>query len=367
MPFATNADLPDRVKSAIPGKSGKDIFRNVVNSQLARGLSEARSFASAWSSLQRAGFKQSKDGKWIKVEKRIPFDVVGDMPDDIRSKIPSKDGKVLFMDAYNRAYVNGATEGVSFARAWAALSNGGFTPDADGEWNQLSREISENFDGDNPLPDDQHGLLKRFLDSLGKRKKTYRDKKTEKGAFAIGDTVSVDTPQGTERVKIVSIEGENAQVELAAQGDEEAKVGSYKLSELKKSDEVEFTMEAAIIKLDDDKRLVYGWASVIEKEGEPVVDKQGDVIKSADLVEAAHDYMSQHRKAREMHEGVNKGETVSSIVFTHDVQKALGIDLEMVGWFICQKIHDDKLWKRFKSGEISAFSIGGHGQRTDIG
>lgn len=373
MPFATNDDLPDRIKSSVPSKNGKDIMRNTINSQLAAGKSESVAFASAWSALKRAGFKRDGD----KFTKRTMLDVVADIPDDIRSKIPSKAGRMLFMAAYNQAYENGASLEVSFARGWSALKAAGFQADRDGDWNLLSQEIVDEFEDDTDksspglsdvhVPTADRELFKSFVTwatTFEKRKKTYgqKKKKTEKVHIAVGDTASVDTLEGRERVKIISINGDTARVALVS---DEDKIGEYKLDELQKAD-VEFTMQADVIKLDEDQRLVYGWASIIEENGRVVVDKQGDVILEQTLLEAAHDYMSVHRKAHEMHEGVNKGETVSSIVFTHDVQKALGIDLGMVGWFICQKIHDDELWKKFKSGELSAFSIGGRGQRTDI-
>lgn len=127
-----------------------------------------------------------------------------------------------------------------------------------------------------------------------------------------------------------------------------------------------FELQADVIEKNDDKRLVYGWASVIEKSGKDVTDHHGDVIKADDLVEAAHNYISEHRTAKAMHQGSKIGEVVESMVFTDEVQKALGIDLDQVGWFICMKVHDDKVWKDFKKGKYQAFSIGGKGIRQDI-
>ena len=38
--------------------------------------------------------------------------------------------------------------------------------------------------------------------------------------------------------------------------------------------------EFQVIKVDEDQRIVYGWASVTTYKGEPVVDRQGDIIKT---------------------------------------------------------------------------------------
>lgn len=121
----------------------------------------------------------------------------------------------------------------------------------------------------------------------------------------------------------------------------------------------EFEIQAEVINKNEEKRIVYGWASVIEVDGQEVVDKHEHIIEVDELVNAAHKYMIESREAHEMHKGEPKGVTVESIVLTEDVQKALGVDLGKVGWFIAQKIYDDETWEGFKSGKYKAFSIGG--------
>jgi len=66
MPFQRNRDLPSSVRENIPSKSGKDLFRRVVNAQFADGESESAAFASAWTALRQAGFRQNDNGKWVK-------------------------------------------------------------------------------------------------------------------------------------------------------------------------------------------------------------------------------------------------------------------------------------------------------------
>jgi hypothetical protein len=67
-----------------------------------------------------------------------------------------------------------------------------------------------------------------------------------------------------------------------------------------------------------------------------------------------------------MHDGKQIGEVVESVVLTHDLQKALGIDLQKVGWFIGMKILDDETWAKFKDGTFKAFSIGGSGVYYEV-
>jgi hypothetical protein len=132
-------------------------------------------------------------------------------------------------------------------------------------------------------------------------------------------------------------------------------------------DDASFSLTARVTKLDEDQHLVYGWASVTEKDGQLVVDSQDDTITTDDLVKAAHDFVLSSRRSAEMHrDGSHIGDIVESLVFTPDVQKALGIDLGMVGWFIGVKVSDMGVWKRIKSGEYKAFSIGGTGVRVPL-
>jgi hypothetical protein len=126
---------------------------------------------------------------------------------------------------------------------------------------------------------------------------------------------------------------------------------------------MDFNMTVPIVKSDEALRVVYGWASVIEDQGRAVVDRQGDVITPDELIKAAHGFMRDSRKGKEMHRDTAVGEVVESIVLTRDVQDALGVNLDKVGWYIAIKILDDTVWNRVQSGEYRAFSIGGRAKR----
>lgn len=131
--------------------------------------------------------------------------------------------------------------------------------------------------------------------------------------------------------------------------------------------DVPFTLTATVTKVDEERRVVYGWASVIEEDGKPVVDLQGDVITEADLVTAAEGFMLDSREAGDGHVRTSGiGKAVASIVMTKELQAALGIDLKKVGWLIGFKVEDDATWAMVKSGEYAMFSIGGMGRREPM-
>lgn len=122
-----------------------------------------------------------------------------------------------------------------------------------------------------------------------------------------------------------------------------------------------------VSKLEDDKRQVFGFFSVVEVGGMPVVDLQGDVITVEDIEKAAYRYMQFSRMGDDRHDERCKAVLIESMVFTKEKQQALGIDLGMVGWWGGFKVIDNGLWENFKSGKYEGFSIGGRGHREQFG
>ena len=127
----------------------------------------------------------------------------------------------------------------------------------------------------------------------------------------------------------------------------------------------------SIYKTDDDKRLVFGWASIsITVDGEQLEDRQNDLIDPEDLEEAAYEYVLNFRDTGEEHIPTmrKKGKLVESCVFTAEKQQAMGIPAGTlpVGWWIGFKIEDDDAWSRVKSGVYKMFSIEGRATREPV-
>lgn len=72
MPYRSIRELPDAVKDALPAEAQRQFLR-VVNAQEERGLSEERSFASAWATIKQ-NWRKGDDGKWHKITKTIYID-----------------------------------------------------------------------------------------------------------------------------------------------------------------------------------------------------------------------------------------------------------------------------------------------------
>jgi hypothetical protein len=52
---------------------------------------------------------------------------------------------------------------------------------------------------------------------------------------------------------------------------------------------------AKILKMDDEARIVWGWASVVSIDGKPIVDRQGDIIAPEVMTKAADNFMTDVR------------------------------------------------------------------------
>lgn len=125
------------------------------------------------------------------------------------------------------------------------------------------------------------------------------------------------------------------------------------------------TFYVPILKVNDELKTVYGWASVNTVGGQLVTDHQHDQVSDAEIIKAAHEFITSSRVGGVLHApGFQGGDVVESMVLTPDVQKALGIDLGQTGWFIGYRVDDPDAWTLVKSGVLKAFSIGGKAIRV---
>lgn len=135
--------------------------------------------------------------------------------------------------------------------------------------------------------------------------------------------------------------------------------------------DINVEMRSNIVKRDDDQRIVYGWALVVEEHGRSVVDTQGHEISQDVMEKAAIGFMENHRVGGILHIKKSDGtamkvaEVVASMPMTTQIQKAFGLDLGKAGWMIGLKVLDDGIWEMVKRGDLPAFSIGGSGVLTN--
>lgn len=121
---------------------------------------------------------------------------------------------------------------------------------------------------------------------------------------------------------------------------------------------VKFDTEATVFKVDDSLGLVFGWAIVCNKAGEPYYDSQDDHIPEDSMLHAAADFMKNSRVAKDMHQGDEIGPVVFAWPMTTDIAKAMGMQTETTGLMIAM-LPPPHILEKFKSQEYTGFSIGG--------
>jgi hypothetical protein len=140
----------------------------------------------------------------------------------------------------------------------------------------------------------------------------------------------------------------------------------------------ELHIEGEIAKVDEDARQVFGWASVTEINGQPVVDLQNDVLETIELEKAAYDYVLHSRVGGDMHRRVTKakdspkqvGTLIESMVLTNEKIAKMGLpDSTPRGWWIGFQVDKgevgNEVWKAVKDKKYTGFSIHGLGKRLE--
>jgi hypothetical protein len=138
------------------------------------------------------------------------------------------------------------------------------------------------------------------------------------------------------------------------------------------------TKEIPILKLDDEKRIVYG--VVLDPY---IVDTQGDWIPPAEVEKTAHEFMKESRTIGLGHRGEVDAKPVESFLMPYpdeeDYKAAMAGGPHRVikfkfgsgfvhsgSWVLGTMVDDPATWELVKSGELGSYSIGGRGERTEI-
>jgi len=121
-----------------------------------------------------------------------------------------------------------------------------------------------------------------------------------------------------------------------------------------------FELRADIAKVDQGRRLVFGWGNVCTVGGRLVKDLHDDVIPANELEEAAYCFVLNVREAGDAHmRRTGVGKLVESVFFSVEKQRAIGIDLGFEAWWLGFRVDDDTVWAKVRSGAYKSFSIGG--------
>ena len=387
MPYQTNDDLPGAVKRVFPSDKARSIWRRVFNESMDRGYQEGRAFGAAYAAIESAGYKKGKDGVYIEkadedLEKadyqgrKVTLDKPFRLPAGSTKKfgVYVKDGdrvkKVTFGDPKMeirrddpqaranfraRHSCDTATDKTS-ARYWSCRmwESGTSVSEMTKMQNTEKRQISDD------VFTTAIEAVQR-AQQLGLGLSAHTTEGADGQVYYMPGATHEDYLDLVSEVGMIDQQGEEIEdptgdlIETVI----EAAIGAI----------LEATMEkraAKIIKLDDEARIVWGWASVVSIDGKPLIDRQGDIIAPEVMTNAADSFMADVRTAKAMHAGGKIGEVIHSFPLTKELGAALGVHSALEGWIVAMKVHDDGVWNRVKSGELSAFSIGGMGKRNAV-
>lgn len=140
---------------------------------------------------------------------------------------------------------------------------------------------------------------------------------------------------------------------------------------MKSDDELAVVWSGEFSKMDTDKRQAFGWASVVEVDGQPVVDLQGDWITPDEIEKAAYSYVRKSRIGGTQHQRdedgapVKAGDMIESFVVTPEKIEKMGLPSDFpVGWWVGYQYDDDATWADIKEGRKTGFSVHGRGKRV---
>jgi len=131
---------------------------------------------------------------------------------------------------------------------------------------------------------------------------------------------------------------------------------------------VALSREKVQLKLDEERRMIYGAVLIPNKEilrKSPAGEDYLITFPPSTIVAAQELFFKQshHKDATYEHQFIIDGMTVvESWIKESDNDKsvALGLD-EVIGtWFVGMKVDNDVVWKRIKDGEVKGFSIEGN-------
>lgn len=196
---------------------------------------------------------------------------------------------------------------------------------------------------------------------LNDQKKAKQDKQVQKSAtYDESTTSTLAQPPAVRKLKLVT-------GTTFAAANEAPKV--LKKVEKKKKGVV---WKGEISKMDTDKRQVFGWASIVEKDGKPVVDLQEDMMTLEEIEKAAYDYVVTSRKGGHQHQRNGNdpkhvSDMIESFLVTPEKKEQMGLPETMPnGWWVGFKVNDDETWQAVKDGKLKEFSIHGSGVRKSI-
>lgn len=377
MPYATTASLPKAVRDKIKDPKKLRQWMHVFNSMIAEGRPESAAMAGAWATVKKPAVNKAQYANDI-------FTTAEEARS--RSMEMGLGGVIHVSDYDGQAVYLPAVDEESYLDYYSQLAGLPTEDEMDAMEGDGAEMDSASVD---PRVEALRAIVQEVLAMETVDKSDYQ-----------GESVTLNKPrriqggnkkfevfvQDGDKVKRVAFGDPNMEIRRddpqaranfrsrmscdTASDKTSARYWSCRMWEADTSvsemTKAEYSLEGKILKVDNEQRMVYGWASVVTENGVPVVDRQGDIIEADTLVKAVNNFMEYVRVGKAMHTGEQVGVVVHSLPVTKEICDALGIQSDREGWVVAYKVYDDKVWEMVKSGELAAFSIGGRANKELI-
>ena len=405
MPYKTP---PARIRNLIPAKHGQELWTNVVNSQLKAGKSESVAMASAWAALKEADYVKSGD-KWVRKSSptvssvHVPSTEL-DKEETYRAPAGARATAaraIRWKEKYGDQ-VKGGTQ-VGWTRASQLANNENLSRETVARMASFFARHKGNekvapIYQDEPWRDAGHvaWLLwggdagaewsRRVMDNMKKRQiddHTFSDPDSARMAsmnLGLEGRIHVTIEEGQQgfyrpgkdedeyEMALEQIAGIESEPEEASQekSDLIERVIAAIINVAMEHETVNKRASAEILKVDEERRLIWAWAYVSTQDGKLLTDTQGDSIEPDEMEKMATDFMLDARTAKAMHAGEGVGEFVHSMPLTKEIMDAFGIYSDCEGWITCLKVNSDEAWSDYKSGKYTGLSIGGRADKEKV-
>lgn len=122
-----------------------------------------------------------------------------------------------------------------------------------------------------------------------------------------------------------------------------------------------------VAKVDTSNKLVFGWGTVCQKNGDPYYDTDNQHFPEDVAIKGWVEFMKNARVSKAMHEGEQVGDVVFAFPATDDIIKSLGMTLgDQSGIIVGVVINDEATLNKFYTGVYKGFSIGGSATFEDV-
>lgn len=343
MPYSRNSDLPDTVTTVLP-TGAQTLFREAFNAyyyenQDTAGFTESDAFGVAWSAVDRE-YEHSDGGKWVK-KAMVP------KPLYVYRKVLNADEIIEWAKSVGFETTVPADQ-LHVTVIYSRQPVDWFEMETDWAGDNETGELTAKPGGPRKVSQFGDAVVLQFSNSMlqWRHEDLRRNGASHDYDYSPHVTLTYDKPDSLD---IDAIEAYNGKIVL----------GPEVFEDINDNFRDTFTEKFSVVKVNSEQRMVYGWASVITKNGVPVVDHQEDVIKADELVNFTTDFMFEDmRTGLYMHAGDTVAKIVHSFPLVDDICKSLGIQCDQEGWIVGVKVLDDDVWKKVKAGELAAFSIG---------